>query len=82
MLGSLVLAFISLGLVDWPIWTVVVFFIVYLTIILFVIHYVRKRIYKHKTGFIKSAASRSDDVNDLLHSLHEVHRQLGHSDNP
>ena len=78
ILGALLLTVATAIIANTPFWISALFFIVYLAIIVFVDHFIRKKIYQRRTGFIANASAIKVQQDDLystyLKTLHTVSR--------
>jgi hypothetical protein len=55
---------ITIILTNWPLWVAILVFLVYLCIALLLTHFVRKKIYQYRTGFI----DENEKIDSLEHS--------------
>ncbi len=63
--SAVMLAYFTAVIADFPMWVGIVLFIVYLGIIIATTHYIRKKIYQKRAGFIESVSAMKSLQTDL-----------------
>ncbi len=76
ILIAVLLAYFTLVIVDWPLWVGILFFVVYLVMVISLDHYIRKKIYQHRTGFITAAPTNKSAQADLYTTLQQTLQSL------